>query len=69
MAGETLDIMHILGPDNLAVEIANRWREWSELKLSGLKRRKSFATICTPQILALQAMLFSLGRTLLLPLS
>jgi hypothetical protein len=41
MAGETIDIMHILGPDNMAVEIANRWREWSELKVSsGLEEKK-----------------------------
>ena len=40
MAGETLDIMHILGPDNLAVEIANRWREWSELKVKWTEEKK-----------------------------
>ena len=28
MAGETIEIEQIIGPDNLAVEISNRWREW-----------------------------------------
>lgn len=40
MAGQTIDIMHVLGPDNLAVEIANRWREWSELRVSWVEEKK-----------------------------
>ena len=40
MSGETIDIMHVLGPDNLAVEIANRWREWSELRVSWTEEKK-----------------------------
>lgn len=40
MSGETIDIMHVLGPDNLAVEIANRWREWSELRTSWVEEKK-----------------------------
>ena len=29
---ETIDIEHLLNPDNLAVEIANRWNEWNMLR-------------------------------------
>lgn len=32
MAGETLDIEQIVEPEVLAVEIANRWREWDTLR-------------------------------------
>jgi hypothetical protein len=32
MAGETIEIEHLLEPDHMAVEIANRWREWSNLR-------------------------------------
>lgn len=32
MAGETIEIDNILSPDNMAVEIANRWSEWSNLR-------------------------------------
>ena len=32
MAGETIEIEQVLGPDHMAVEIANRWREWSNLR-------------------------------------
>lgn len=32
MAGETIEIENIIGPDHMAVEIANRWREWSNLR-------------------------------------
>ena len=32
MAGTTLDFQHIINPDNLAVEIANRYSEWSMLR-------------------------------------
>ena len=27
MAGETIELEYILGPDHMAVEIANKWRE------------------------------------------
>jgi len=40
MAGETIDIMHILGPDNMAVEIATRWREWSALRTNWVEEKK-----------------------------
>jgi len=32
MAGTTLDFQYIIGPDNLAVEISNRYTEWSMLR-------------------------------------
>ncbi len=32
MAGETIELETIISPDNMAVEIANRWREWSNLR-------------------------------------
>lgn len=32
MAGTTVDLEYIIGPDNLAVEISNRYREWSMLR-------------------------------------
>ena len=32
MAGETIDIENIVEPEVLAVEIANRWREWDTLR-------------------------------------
>lgn len=32
MAGTTIDFQHIIGPDNLAVEISDRYREWSLLR-------------------------------------
>jgi len=32
MAGETIEIEQVLGPDHMATEIANRWREWSNLR-------------------------------------
>lgn len=32
MAGETLDVEHILDPDYLAVEIANRFNAWNDLR-------------------------------------
>jgi hypothetical protein len=32
MAGTTLDFQHIIGPDNLAVEISNKYVEWSNYR-------------------------------------
>lgn len=32
MAGQTIEIDNIISPDHMAVEIANRWREWSNLR-------------------------------------
>lgn len=32
MAGTTIELDHMLSPDHLAVEIADRWREWSNLR-------------------------------------
>ena len=32
MAGETIEIEQVLGPDHMATEVANRWREWSNLR-------------------------------------
>jgi len=32
MAGTTIEINDIINPDNLAVEIAKRWQEWSSLR-------------------------------------
>ena len=32
MAGETIELEYLLGPDSMAVEVANRWREWSNLR-------------------------------------
>ncbi len=29
MAGETIDLEYIISPDNMAVQIADQWREWS----------------------------------------
>lgn len=29
MAGETIDLEHIISPDNMAVQIADEWRDWS----------------------------------------
>tara|TARA_Y100000033_G_C2753203_1_gene115018 strand:+ start:372 stop:2114 length:1743 start_codon:yes stop_codon:yes gene_type:complete len=29
MAGETIDLEYIISPDNMAVQIAEQWREWS----------------------------------------
>ena len=38
--GETLDINHTLDPDNLAVEIANRQREWAMLRQNWVEQTK-----------------------------
>ncbi len=32
MAGETIELEYLLGPDSMAVEVSNRWREWSNLR-------------------------------------
>ena len=32
MAGTTIELDHMLSPDHVATEIANRWREWSNLR-------------------------------------
>ena len=32
MAGETIELEYLLSPDSMAVEVANRWREWSSLR-------------------------------------
>ena len=32
MAGETIEIEQVIDPDHMATEIANRWREWSNLR-------------------------------------
>lgn len=37
---ETVDINHLLNPDNLAVEIANRWNEWNTLRQPWLEQTK-----------------------------
>jgi hypothetical protein len=37
---ETVDINHLLNPDNLAVEIANRWNEWNMLRQPWLEQTK-----------------------------
>ena len=40
MAGETLDIENIVEPEVLAVEIANRWREWDTLRNTKIQKWK-----------------------------
>ena len=40
MAGETLDIENIVEPEVLAVEIANRWREWDTLRNTKIEEWK-----------------------------
>ena len=32
MAGTTIELDHMLSPDHVATEIADRWREWSNLR-------------------------------------
>lgn len=32
MAGQTIELSSVVNPDQMAVEIANRWREWSNLR-------------------------------------
>jgi hypothetical protein len=40
MAGETIELQHMLGPDHMAVEIATRWQTWSNLRQSKLEEWK-----------------------------
>jgi len=37
---ETIDIEHLLNPDNLAVEIATRWNEWNMLRQPWIEQTK-----------------------------
>ena len=32
MAGTTIELKSLLGPDQMAVEIATRWQDWSNLR-------------------------------------
>lgn len=40
MAGETIELEYILNPDHMAVEIANRWREWNTLRQKKIEEWK-----------------------------
>lgn len=40
MAGETIEIEHMLSPDHVATEVANRWREWSNLRTQKVEEWK-----------------------------
>jgi len=40
MAGTTIELEHLLNPDTLAVEIANRWVEWNTLRDKWLVEKK-----------------------------
>ena len=40
MAGKTLDIQHLLNPDNLAGEIANKWQQWVSHRDKWLKEKQ-----------------------------
>jgi len=40
MAGETIELQHMLGPDHMAVEIATRWQTWSNLRQKKLDEWK-----------------------------
>ena len=40
MVGTVLDFEHIIGPDNLASEIGNRWREWDILRANWIEEKK-----------------------------
>jgi len=40
MAGTTIEIEHLINPDTLAVEIANRWVEWNTLRQKKLEEWK-----------------------------
>ncbi len=40
MAGETLDLENIINPDQLAVEIGNKWNEWNNLRVTKLEEWK-----------------------------
>lgn len=37
---ETIDIEHIIDPDNLAVEIANKWNTWNKLRQDWIEQSK-----------------------------
>ena len=37
---ETIDIEHIIDPDNLAVEIANKWNTWNKLRENWIEQSK-----------------------------
>jgi hypothetical protein len=37
---KTLDVEHLLNPDSLAVEIADRWRTWNELRGTWIEQTK-----------------------------
>lgn len=40
MVGTVLDIRNVISSDNLAVEIANKWREWNELRRPWIEEKK-----------------------------
>jgi hypothetical protein len=40
MAGTTIELEHLLNPDTLAVEIANRWVEWSNLREKWVEEKR-----------------------------
>lgn len=40
MVGTVLDIRNVISSDNLAVEIANKWRDWNELRRPWLEEKK-----------------------------
>jgi hypothetical protein len=40
MVGTVLDIRSVISSDNLAVEIANKWREWNELRRTWVEEKK-----------------------------
>lgn len=40
MVGTVLDIRNVISSDNLAVEIANKWREWTELRRPWVEEKK-----------------------------
>ena len=40
MAGTTIELEHLLNPDTLAVEIANRWVEWNNLRQTWVEEKK-----------------------------
>lgn len=40
MAGTTIELEHLLNPDTLAVEIANRWVEWNSLRQKWIEEKK-----------------------------
>jgi len=40
MSGTTLDFEHVIGPDNLACEIGNRWRYWNTLRQPWIEEKK-----------------------------